>query len=347
MLALAPLLALTLLAPTAPVYGAPISLSSIGDSIKSGLSSVGTSITNGVSSVLGGEDSTEANADTGTPTPFSEQQINDTLVRPALFARVAYCKTENIEAWDCGEPCKALTNITFLQAGGDQAAIPLYYIAHDADAQQLVVAHEGTDPAKLLSILNDAQFGLVPLNASRFPTAGDGVTVHDGFQQTFERTADGLLAGVQKGLADTGVKKILVTGHSLGAALASMTGLMIKNAVDPSVDVTVTTFGMPRGGNTNWANLLDQTSPVTFVTNQDDPVPSVPPKFLGFQHTQGEIHVTDADTNTAVDCPGQDNVNCITGNSVLQSSTGILNHLGPYFNGLSFGGQECTPIALF
>jgi hypothetical protein len=41
--------------------------------------------------------------------------------------------------------------------------------------------------------------------------------VHDGFQQTFERTVDSLLAGVMDGLKSTGVKKIVVTGHSLGA----------------------------------------------------------------------------------------------------------------------------------
>jgi hypothetical protein len=45
------------------------------------------------------------------------------------------------------------------------------------------------------------------------------ITVHSGFQETFERTADDLLAGVIAGLASTGVKKIMVTGHSLGASL--------------------------------------------------------------------------------------------------------------------------------
>jgi len=79
-----------------------------------------------------------------------------------------------------------------------------------------------------------------------------------------------------------------------------MTGLFIKNNVDPSVEVTVTGFGLPRGGNKAWADFLDQNvrlrrlspsvtrssfvqSPVTFMSNQNDPVPAVPPRFLGFQ----------------------------------------------------------------
>jgi hypothetical protein len=44
---------------------------------------------------------------------------------------------------------------------------------------------------------------------------------------------------------------------SIGAALATMTGAMIKDAVDPSVDVSVTGFGLPRGGNQAWADFLD------------------------------------------------------------------------------------------
>ncbi|KAJ7093495.1 alpha/beta-hydrolase [Mycena epipterygia] len=291
--------------------------------------------------IFGLGDSTSSDSDSGATTPFSIADANSTLLRPAQFARVAYCASATITSWTCGAPCEALTNITFLQSGGDQGAIPLYYIAHDANEQQLVVAHEGTDAQKLLSILNDAEFGLVPLNASRFPeTAGQNITVHDGFQQTFERTADGLLAGVMAGLASTGVKKIAVVGHSLGAALATMTGAMIKNAVDPSIDVTVTGFGLPRGGNPAWADFLDSGVGVTFVTNQNDPVPTVPPKFLGFQHPSGEIHIVDASQTNLVSCPGQDNANCATGNSLLAAS--VQNHLGPYFDDITFGGSQCS-----
>ncbi|KAJ6609795.1 alpha/beta-hydrolase [Mycena sp. CBHHK59/15] len=278
---------------------------------------------------------------TGTPTPISLATVNATLERPAQFARVAYCSSASITTWSCGAPCEALGNVTFLQSGGDQGLIPLYYIAHDANDESLVVAHEGTDPDKILSILNDLQFGLVDLNATRFPqTAGQNVQVHSGFQKTFERTADGLLAGVMAEMASTGVSKVVVTGHSLGAALATMTGAMIKAAVDPSVEVTVTTFGLPRGGNQQWADFLDSNVGVTFVSNQNDPVPTVPPRFLGFRHSSGEIHIADATQTNLVACPGQDNKHCATGNSLFHIDT--ANHLGPYFDDISFGQAQCT-----
>ncbi|KAJ6506090.1 alpha/beta-hydrolase [Mycena vulgaris] len=286
-------------------------------------------------------DSTADDQATGAPTPLSLAEVESTLLRPAQFARVAYCASASITSWSCGLPCDALANVTFLQSGGDEGKIPLYYIAHDADDQTIVVAHEGTDAGNLLSILNDAQFGLVPLNVSRFPeTAGKNITVHDGFQQTFERTADGLLAGVMAGLASTGVKKVVVTGHSLGAALATMTGALIKDAVDPSVEVSVTGFGLPRGGNPGWADFIDSGVGVTFMSNQNDPVPTVPPKFLGFQHTNGEIHIVDDSQKNFIACPGQDNEKCATGNSLVKTS--VSNHLGPYFDDISFGGKQCS-----
>ncbi|KAJ7857855.1 Alpha/Beta hydrolase protein, partial [Mycena leptocephala] len=193
-------------------------------------------------------------ASTGAQTPVSLDVVNSTPQCPAQFA---YCSSASITTWTYGAPCDAFKNITFLQSGGvmmaDCALANADYIAHDADDQSLVVAHEGTDAKNILSILNDAQFGLVSLNVLRFPettgSATKNIAVHDGFQQTFERTADSLLAGVMDGLKSTGMKKIVVTGNSLGAALATMTAVMIKDAVDPSVDVSMTGFGLPRGGN--------------------------------------------------------------------------------------------------
>ncbi|KAJ7628922.1 alpha/beta-hydrolase [Roridomyces roridus] len=284
-----------------------------------------------------------SNEATGNPTSVSSATVNSTLSRPALFARAAYCSSSSIESWDCGEPCNSIAGVKFLQAGGNQGLVPFYYIAYDAQDQSVVVAHEGTDPDNILSLLNDAEFLLEDIDTTRFPqAAGKGIQVHSGFQSTFERTADGILSGVQAALAQNGANKVLVTGHSLGAALATMTGAMIKAAVPPSVDVVITTFGLPRGGNQAWANFLDSNAPVTFVTNQNDPVPTVPPLLFGYAHSNGEIHITNSaqPSPDIVACPGHDNKHCSTGNSVLDSS--VKNHLGPYFDEITFGAAQCA-----
>ena len=45
------------------------------------------------------------------------------------------------------------------------------FVAQDTDSQAIVVAHQGTDPEKFLSLLNDAEFGQVAMNSTLFPSA--------------------------------------------------------------------------------------------------------------------------------------------------------------------------------
>jgi hypothetical protein len=69
-----------------------------------------------------------------------------------------------------------------------------------------------------------------------------------------------------------------------------MTVVMIKDAVDPSVDVSMPGFGLPRGGNQGWADFLDSQvscvaclssflSPVLFSSSLLPFVPSLTPPF--------------------------------------------------------------------
>ncbi|KAJ7197978.1 alpha/beta-hydrolase [Mycena pura] len=273
--------------------------------------------------------------DSRATTPVTLATVNATLLRPAQFARAAYCSGASLKAHTCGGPCDSLQGVTFLQTGGD-------FIAHDTVHQSIVVAHEGTHPENILSDLIDANFVLTDIDASRFPqTAGQGIKVHSGFQDAFQRTADSILAGVHSALNSTGVTTVVVTGHSLGAAIATMTGAMLKLALAPSVKVVVTTFAPPRGGNKAWADFLDLKIGGTFVTNQNDPVPTVPPLILGFTHPSGEIHIVDSSQKNLVACPGHDNEHCVAGNSILH--TDLINHFGPYFDNVILGAPgDCS-----
>lgn len=232
-----------------------------------------------------------------------------------------------------------------LQAGGDDGLIPMYFIAHDPATESVVVAHQGTESSSILSILNDVQIKLVELNSTLFPGADENIRVHDGFQKTFVRTADGVLSGVQAALASTGVNKVVVTGHSLGAAVAIMDALLLKENLDPSIEIKTTLFGLPRGGNAAWADFIDATlaDTMTHISNQNDPVPTLPPRFLEYQHPANEVHIqgvgADGEPTDIVACAGQENENCSEGNSLFDVS--IANHAGPYLGNVSFGGKFC------
>ena len=61
---------------------------------------------------------------------------------------------------------------------------------------------------------------------------------------------------------------------------------------------------MPRVGNQAFADFVDGqlSGLVTHVNNQEDPVPTLPGRFLGFHHVSGEIHIQDS--GAWDNCPG-------------------------------------------
>ncbi|CAK5270713.1 unnamed protein product [Mycena citricolor] len=291
------------------------------------------------------------------PTAVSLSSIRATFSPAAIFARMAYCETTAVAAMNCGTPCDAVDAIgaVVTQLGGDGSATPFYYVAAGKDGV-LYVAHEGTDPIHLYaalvrssfqplilgcseSVLNDAELELTPANKSFFPAA-KAANVHSGFQQTFIRTASAILAAAESAVRG-GTTEVVVTGHSLGAALATMTGAYLRSSLPSSVHVRVVGFGMPRSGDQAWADYVDATVPVTFLNNQHDPVPDLPFIDWGYHHSSGEVHITGDPSADFVACPGQDNPSseCSTDNGLDIS---ILNHLGPYFDDISFGTLECA-----
>lgn len=107
---------------------------------------------------------------------------------------------------------------------------------------------------------------------------------------------------------------------------------MFKSVLDPSITITTTLFGSPRVGDQAFANFADEQlgTSLARITNQADPVPLLPPRFLEFIHPSGEVHINTVDAaGNAVDvvaCNGQENANCSDKENVLEAN--VDNHLG-------------------
>jgi len=264
----------------------------------------------------------------------------DAFIRPARFSQIAYCSAKAVLSWNCGPPCDALPGIEPITAGGDDGLIPMYYIAHDPTTQSIVVAHQGTDPSNILSIANDVQVVLEPLDPNFFPNVSSSIKTHDGFAKTFGRTASEILGNVTAALQSKGVNKVDVHGHSLGAAIAMMDAAFLRQHLDPTVTISTTVFAPPRSGNQDWANFVDQAVPgLVHIHNKNDPVGTVPPRVFGYQHASGEVHIQ-ADSSS-LNCPGQENQDskCLDGESLF--STSIPDHFGPYYANISLSGGDC------
>jgi pimeloyl-ACP methyl ester carboxylesterase len=105
-----------------------------------------------------------------------------------------------------------------------------------------------------------------------------GVKVHEGFMEAFRSVAGEVMTRV------SGAASVIITGHSLGGALAT---LCADACADMGVDVeAVYTFGSPRVGNGAFARQYnDDLGHVTYrVVNARDPVPKVPWMLGTYRH---------------------------------------------------------------
>jgi len=149
---------------------------------------------------------------------------------------------------------------------GSFSATQGYVCRHDATT---IVAFAGTDPGVIKTVLTDGK------------TLPDASGVHPGFRAALEAVWPQLLQAIA--LPDRG--RLLVTGHSLGAALAVLAAARLQGEAGITADA-VYGFGLPRVGGTQFGAIYEPVLGArTFrLVNGDDPVPSVPPPVLGFRH---------------------------------------------------------------
>ncbi|XP_046857413.1 lipase-like isoform X2 [Xenia sp. Carnegie-2017] len=113
--------------------------------------------------------------------------------------------------------------------------------------------------------------------------------VHSGFFQYYNLLETQMFEKV-KALSDKHPgSKIIVTGHSLGGAIATLAAVDLVNAKHT---VDLITFGSPRVGNKEFAQYIDTTVKGLDlrVTYKGDPVTDLPPKIIGYRHVGQEIH---------------------------------------------------------
>ena len=128
---------------------------------------------------------------------------------------------------------------------------------------EYVLSFRGTEVKEKSDVLAD-------LSAGKNLEAAGG-KVHYGFK----RELDKLWPSVERALAK--VENVYVTGHSLGAAMATIAASRIQDKV-----LALVTFGSPRVGTNAFVNNLKITH--YRVQNNCDDVTKVPFKLMGFQH---------------------------------------------------------------
>jgi triacylglycerol lipase len=120
------------------------------------------------------------------------------------------------------------------------------------------------------------------------PIGGFG-QVHSGFQDVYELVGQNIAANLAT--ATAGCDQILITGHSLGAALAVLAAPDVARNMPPNtIEPRVVTFAGPRVGLTDFAGSFNAAIESCFrVVNFLDLVPYLPP--TPYVHVGAQINV--------------------------------------------------------
>lgn len=138
--------------------------------------------------------------------------------------------------------------------------------------QQAVLAFRGTEPNDWVDLFN---------NLNLLPATESGeAKVHEGFQKALNEVWPQVEAKLPQNLP------LLICGHSLGGALALLSGAKLS-ARTPRVY----TYGAPRVGNREWGlRLLAATNnQVVRNVNEEDIIASVPARRLGYVHAPAKV----------------------------------------------------------
>ncbi|KAF8469382.1 Alpha/Beta hydrolase protein [Russula ochroleuca] len=261
------------------------------------------------------------------------------------FARAAYCNPIKIApGWKCGAACDALPGFIPTLTGGDGAGTQYFYVGYWPTQSAVVVAHQGTDPHKMLAVLTDLKFKFMSLDPILFPDIPSDIEAHSGFVIEHMKTANWILAEVEQLMDEHSSTNVILVGHSLGGALAELDTLFMTLNLPAGTTIRGVTFGTPRVGNVAWATFFDsQVFNFTRINNKRDPVPVIPGRVhgFGFRHPATEIHIQP--DGKAVICP-DDGVDPQCSDKLVPDAFegNKSDHNGPY-NGILIGTEECTP----
>ncbi|KAL5492619.1 hypothetical protein ACEPAI_4066 [Sanghuangporus weigelae] len=249
----------------------------------------------------------------------------------SFFASAAYCQPDTTINWSCGTNCDANAEFQPTASGGDGIVDQFWYVGFDPALNSIVVAHQGTDPEKIVPLCTDADFFPTTLDETLFPGIDSSIKVHNGFADSHARVAPDVLNATLATLSSHPNASVTMVGHSLGAAQALLDAVFLPLHLPSDTKFKYVGYGLPRVGNQEFADYVDaHVLDLTHVNNKEDFVPIIPGRFLGFVHPQGEIHIQDSGDWVA--CPGQDNESdlCSTGDVPDILDGEISDHDGPY-----------------
>jgi len=227
----------------------------------------------------------------------------DILRAHLMYAYAAYCPQQYLQNWSCYwcRNVSSVPSVTVTQLFETDQGVGTYgYVGHEPSS--IVVSFRGS--ASLENWLKNAEFW-----QTTYPGV-PGAAVHYGFYTGYMAVSTVVVNAVKAVRSKYPSLPVKVTGHSLGAAFATLCALdLLQHGVN---NVQHWTFGQPRVGNQAFANYFNSQVTTRYRTvNQNDLVPHVPPSsLLGYYHVATEVWFP-SNYQSYVICPGSgEDPNC-------------------------------------
>ena len=203
----------------------------------------------------------------------------------AEMCRLAYCEKSPGFASDQDKIKAELAKIGFAgalffetQSSGSTGGTHALF-AHNPKANRAVLAFRGTDKEDPSDLWDDADLQLIPWKINGIPSG----RVHGGFSRAFTEVQTQLDV-VPRGLTS----RLLVTGHSLGAAIATLVVSSWYPDLKDRLDLY--TVGSPLVGDAQFVSTVPEEISHRYV-DCCDAVTSVPPEALGYRHIGDPMYI--------------------------------------------------------
>ncbi|KYQ89288.1 triacylglycerol lipase-like protein triacylglycerol lipase [Tieghemostelium lacteum] len=217
-----------------------------------------------------------------------------------LFSYASYCQRSAIDYWNC-------TTCSAEQIQEFNMVSVIYNITTDTQSfvgyrnSEVIVAFRGS--MDIQSWITNLQF-----MTTSYPNC-PGSQVHEGFYKAWISVRDLVKSGIDDAIQACGTKcnTLVITGHSLGAALSSLC-MMDMLDLYPQMTTYSYSFGSPRVGDDIWAACYNKIQPNQYRTvNRHDLVPHLPPQDVyNYHHVPTEVWYTTNTTYKVCDDSGED-----------------------------------------
>ncbi|KAJ8519295.1 hypothetical protein ONZ45_g3769 [Pleurotus djamor] len=174
------------------------------------------------------------------------KSVFDDLQRYAKYSVTAYKDLE-----DCVKPL----NNTVLHRYDKKSTQG--FLVRDDVKKEFILAFRGTEPTKGDGDCS-IDLSICKTNLSLPLVESNGAKVHTGFQKAWGYVSEQVTQDLMKELKSKPGYRVVVTGHSLGGALAAVSSLQIKKTF-PKLALKMFSYGAPRVGDLAFVKTLEKT----------------------------------------------------------------------------------------